>query len=81
MLAKILVAFASIMIATYGALATQAVASPDIRPSERIVVNTTNGPVAGFASDGVISFLGMPYAQTPDRRSTFFVPAGTGQVE
>jgi para-nitrobenzyl esterase len=74
MLAKILVAFASIMIATYGALATRAVASPDIRPSERIVVNTTNGPVAGFASDGVISFLGMPYAKPPTGDLRFSFP-------
>jgi para-nitrobenzyl esterase len=92
MLVKTVAAFAAIMLAFSWASGTRAVASSDIRPTQRAVVNTTNGPVAGSASDGVVSFLGIPFAkapigdlrfappQDPDKRSNLFPATSYGPV-
>jgi para-nitrobenzyl esterase len=65
MLVKILAAFTAILLVSSWMSDRVAVASSDIRPSQRIAVTTTNGPIAGFASGGVINFLGIPFAKAP----------------
>jgi len=41
------------------------VALSDMRAADRVVVETTYGPVGGFIDRGVATFLGMPYAKPP----------------
>ncbi len=50
------------------------VALNDFRAVERVVVETSYGPVAGFVDRGVTTFLGMPYAKAPVGELRFAPP-------